>query len=221
MLLNICPIEWGIFMFKKININELLVIGVGILATCFVISKFAFCKFGMQSDFLSASGTLFAALVATKLFNDWRSQYITELFERTKNRIHDLFMNAESAYDKLYFLLITHDTKLPNKKEVVMYQNAYQSAIEILATELDFYEKLLTKYIPTDVKINCPPSKSKSKILTHMREINPRYTKGEYEEYLTSIRMKLLRNEIYSEQIQLKIYTNDDLQKIVIRLLSK
>lgn len=130
-------------------------------------------------------------------------------------------MNVESAYDKLYFLLITHDKKLPERKEVVMQQNAYQSAIEILATELDFYEKLLAKYIPSDVKINCPPSKSKLKILRHMREINPRYTKGEYEEYLTSIRMKLLHSEIYSEQIQLKIFTNDDLQKIVIRLLSK
>lgn len=56
----------------------------------------------MESDFLSASATLFAAIVALYLFSDWREQYRIDMVKQLREIIHLLFIDLENKYNEFY-----------------------------------------------------------------------------------------------------------------------
>ncbi|NWK74949.1 hypothetical protein D7V64_00305 [Acinetobacter cumulans] len=204
---------------KKIHIAILIVTGIFLvcLAISILIKKF----FSVDGDYLSASATLVAALVAAYLYSDWRHQYKVELFERTKNKIHDLFINAEGVFNRLHLLFVNSEPNKIDIKELVQLQIEYQGAIDILTSELDFYEQLLSKYQPNDFTINCLPTNAKKMLMTNTRKLHPKLEKNKDYECFTEIQKQLSNNDIYEENLKLKVFTNSDLQRLIIKLLDK
>ncbi|MCU4367551.1 hypothetical protein [Acinetobacter courvalinii] len=203
---------------KKINFNELIVIGIGILATCFFISQISLLYFNLQTDFLSATATLFAAIIAFILFNDWKEQYKTELFERIKNHIHNAFLDLEKNYNDLYVFLIS-SKELPKAKELVIKITVLQNSIDQLMTELDFYEKLLTKYKNINITPKHTPADVKFYLTNLLNTMKPVYEKGKYNEFVDNYKNILSTNNQYKKIITYKIFVNDDLQKIILSTL--
>lgn len=205
---------------KNISIQELTVIGIGILGSCFAISKLAFCKFNLQSDFLSASATLFAAVVALKMFNSWKEQYQTELFERLKDRIHNLFNQLESNYNNYYELFILNDSH-PDRKSIHIQGSTFQNTIDQLLSELDFYEKLINKYKDIEIELVCEPSTAKNNLTDILKQLNPDYILNAHDEWVENIYQVLKKDEVYKLLITMKIFINDDLQKIILKLIDE
>ncbi|MEJ5205466.1 hypothetical protein [Acinetobacter junii] len=205
---------------KKINIFELIVIGLGILASFFAISKFVLCQFKMQTDFLSASATLFAAVVALRMFNSWKEQYQTELFERLKDRIHHLFNQLENNYNNYYELFILNDSR-PARKMIHMHASTFQNTIDQLLTELDFYEKLIKKYKEIDIELICEPSRAKTNLTNILKQLNPDYIPNAHNAWVEKIYEVLKEDEVYKLLITMKIFINDDLQKIILNLIDE
>lgn len=92
----------GLLIMKNISLLELIVIGIGLLAGCFAISKFVLCKFGMQTDFLSASATLFAAVVAVLIFNGWREPHKASKALSERNELLLSIRNLRIEYYSLF-----------------------------------------------------------------------------------------------------------------------
>ncbi|EXE36317.1 hypothetical protein [Acinetobacter baumannii] len=57
---------------KKFNEFELIGIGIALLLICIIFSIIGKHVFGLEGDYLSAAATLFAAVVAFLLYQDWR-----------------------------------------------------------------------------------------------------------------------------------------------------
>jgi hypothetical protein len=203
---------------KKINITMLL---AGLFLICISTSIMIKKYFNVDGDYLSAFATLAAALVAVFLYSDWRYQYKVELFERTKNKIHDLFINAEGVFNRLHLLFVNSESYNIDIKELVQLQIEYQGAIDILTSELDFYENLLLKYKPSDFKIQCPPAEAKQVLMENTHKLHPKREKNKDDDYFREFRMQISNNDIYEKNLKLKIFTNSDLQRLIIKLLDK
>ena len=201
------------------NIKFLVLIFIGIFFGCLGLSKLANHYLGISSDYLTASATFFAAFVALYLYNDWRVQFRTELFERLKDKIHVLFNNVSIEYDNLYFMVVALDSDLPDRKELIMQNTKYQYAIEALLTELDFYEKILNKYKPKGTEINCDPRAVKDFLQQSLSDLNPKNVSGQYRFYIDSIRAKLISNKIINFITTNKIILNNDIQNIVLKFI--
>ncbi|MGR2920756.1 hypothetical protein [Acinetobacter sp. 1125_18A] len=110
---------------KKIDIKEIIVIGVVTFALCFAVSKFVLCKFGMQTDFLSASATFFAAVVAFYLYSDWKEPHNAQKILSERNElIHNLIQLRSDFYKFAVHvrLNIPHGN---NSSEMSKYESDY------------------------------------------------------------------------------------------------
>ncbi|WP_151711036.1 hypothetical protein [Acinetobacter brisouii] len=66
---------------KKLSTLELVIVGFILLFICLVISIIGHSLFNINTDFLTAGATLFAAVVAMLLFEDWRDQHKVTLMD--------------------------------------------------------------------------------------------------------------------------------------------
>lgn len=209
---------------KKLKITDLIVIGLGIFAFCFAVSKFVYCKFQMTSDYLTASATFFAAVIAMILFNDWREQYRIEMVRQLREKIHSLFIDLENKYDEFY--LVTgkafqgHPTKM---QDIIIPSQNMSNAYEILLPELDFLIKILgelkvdTKTLDSDL-LNFESKFSKViGLLSDGVVINDNIqTITNYWLVLSDVNFKP------SDYLKLqKTLLNNDLQKIIIKLFAE
>lgn len=205
---------------NKFNIFKLIRIGILIFLGCFGISFLAKKLFDLDSDFLSATATFFAAVVALKMFNSWKEQYQTELFERLKDRIHNLFNQLENNYNNYYELFILNDSR-PARKMIHMHASTFQNTIDQLLTELDFYEKLIKKYKEIDIELICEPSRAKTNLTNILKQLNPDYIPNAHNAWVEKIYEVLKEDEVYKLLITMKIFINDDLQKIILNLIDE
>lgn len=209
---------------KKLKITDLIVIGLGIFAFCFAVSKFVYCKFQMTSDYLTASATFFAAVIAMLLFNDWREQYRIEMVRQLREKIHSLFIDLENKYDEFY--LVTgkafqgHPTQM---QDIIIPSQNMSNAYEILLPELDFLIKILgelkvdTKTLDSDLL----DFESKfSKVIGLLSDgvviNNNIQTITNYWLVLSDVNFKP------SDYLKVqKTLLNNDLQKIIIKLFAE
>ncbi|HCQ9784793.1 TPA: hypothetical protein OMR00_003787, partial [Acinetobacter baumannii] len=72
---------------NKFNKFNLLAIGTFLLVLCAFLSYVGEKWLNLQGDYLSAAATLFAAVIAFLLFNDWKDQFLITKFEKYSEEI--------------------------------------------------------------------------------------------------------------------------------------
>ncbi|MDR2060562.1 MAG: hypothetical protein LBQ29_04090 [Acinetobacter sp.] len=202
---------------KKINLNELISIGLIIVIGCFIISFAANRFFDIDSDFLSASATFFAGVVAYKLFNDWRIQYRTELLERLKDRIHNLFVNLENDYIQLHNMVVIENKMLGNA-ELISLINL---TIDNIVNEIFFYEKIFFQY-GLDEKSVCILPITVRKGLSQLSDdlMGKDIGSSDLEEYFKDLKIYLEGVEGHQKIINYKNFLNEDLQTLILDSIS-
>lgn len=104
----------------------------------------------MELDFLSASATLFAAIVALYLFSDWREQYHIEMVKQLRDKIYLLFIDLENKYNEFSLAIERAIKGSPtNMKDIALLSQTMADSYEILLTEIDFLIKILEKLLLT------------------------------------------------------------------------
>ncbi|WP_010115466.1 hypothetical protein [Acinetobacter sp. P8-3-8] len=202
---------------NKSKISDVLGIGVLCLIFCVGISIIAKKAFKVDSDFLSASATLFAAFVALYFYSDWREQHRVSLFEKFKNDLFKLFNQVEDNYDALYLFVLT-GAETPDKKVLETYTSKFSRSVELLLTELDFYEKAL---VQIDILINQSPKNAKEDLIKIVRNLNPEIKEDEYLSFFPIFRQIIETKEYFLEIKKKKMVINDDLQRIILFLIAK
>ncbi|MBJ9956069.1 hypothetical protein KTH73_04530 [Acinetobacter courvalinii] len=209
---------------KKINLNELISIGLIIVIGCFIISFAANRFFDIDTDFLSASATFFAGVVAYKLFNDWRIQYRTELFERLKDRFSTLLIKLEEEYEDLEVLLIEKGRDFNDIDvilEIMGKVDKVCTMIENIEDELDFYEKLYYEFNLDQNEEIFPPSE----MINGLGEITeglstPSVVKDGNEKYVKLLK-DFINSRIASNKIiDYKINLSSDLHLVIIEMIT-
>lgn len=72
---------------KKFNKFELSGVGIFLLIFCIFISLIGKKVFDLDGDYLSAAATLFAAVIAAILYNDWKDQHGLNLLDKYHNEL--------------------------------------------------------------------------------------------------------------------------------------
>jgi len=162
---------------KNIDIKELIVIGVGISAFCFAVSKFVLCKFQMQTDFLSASATIFAAIIAIKLFNDWREEYLIEKMERFHVDIEQVTIALNAHYKIIDNKTIAGRLRtsmgllyVADEIDSSDMDGALRDALDNLQKNLRLIHQLLTEYEIFLINYNTKTSLKHSELVKEKRE---------------------------------------------------
>ncbi|MDA3500762.1 hypothetical protein MKL32_03930 [Acinetobacter sp. AOR34_HL] len=209
---------------KKINIFELLSIGMIILIGCFIFSFAAKEMFKIDADFLSAAATFFAGVVAIKLFNDWRAQYRTELLERLKDRFNSLLIQLEDKYTELED--IVYDKKHKFNDPSVFYEvldkvSNFRLLIENFQDELDFYLRI---YIEFDLN-NYKEIESPRVMLDGLREILLGISlsnnhNGDNLEYLEKLHEYIETRHASNKIVDYKIDLCRDLHLVIIDMIT-
>jgi hypothetical protein len=86
------------YYMKKYNEFELIGLGVSVYLICLIFGIISKHIFGFDVDILSASATLFAAVVAMLLFNDWKEPLIFERIDHFHNKISLLTSKIKDTY---------------------------------------------------------------------------------------------------------------------------
>ncbi|WP_140159465.1 hypothetical protein [Acinetobacter pittii] len=101
---------------KKFTKFELFGIGIFLLLFCLSISLLGKCVFDLQGDYLSAASTLFAAVVATLLYSDWKVQHKVHLLEKyhaeLKKHVESLLKSKKLISDEYFKFIISKDKNL-------------------------------------------------------------------------------------------------------------
>lgn len=210
---------------KKINLKELISIGLIIVVVCFAISLTANKYFDIDSDFLSASATFFAGVVAYKLFNDWRIQYRTELFERLKDRFSNLLIKLEEEYESLELLLVEKGENFKDNEvvvEILIKSDKVCTLVENFEDELDFYEKLYIEFNLDRFEDIVHPSE----MVKGLNEIIKGLASYSLEEVGNEKYIKKLKDYINSRDaadkiIDYKINLSQDLHTVIIDMITE
>lgn len=208
---------------NKLNIFKLIRIGILIFLVCFGISYSANKIFNLDSDFLSATATFFAAVVAFSLFNDWRQQYKAEMIERLKDRLHSLFNKLESSYNQLSLSVEVNQSKNDNYiLKMNLLVGAVIDDIDSLKTELDFYEKIILKYKLTKL-VNTYPRTVNDQLHAIGAKLVCSDIKlvADLDQYMNRLEKYLFDTDDYSLVINYKREINDDLQKVLLGLIDE
>lgn len=132
---------------KKFSWLEIIVIAIGILASCFSISVIAHCKFGLDTDFLSSAATIFAAFIAMLLFNDWREQHKVLSLERLQGKLslsaEKIFENFVSVLDSGY----SKDVPVNTLEDEEVQNYKLQNPLRNLEKELVKADVSINEYI--------------------------------------------------------------------------
>lgn len=209
---------------KKLKITDLIVIGLGIFAFCFAVSKFVYCKFQMTSDYLTASATFFAAVIAMILFNDWREQYRIEMVRQLREKIHSLFIDLENKYDEFYLVVGKafqgHPTKM---QDVIIPSQNMNNAYEILLPELDFLIKILGELKVDTKTLDSDLFDFESKFSKVIGLLSDGVVINDNIQTITNYWL-VLSGENFKPSDYLKLQKtllNNDLQKIIIKLFTE
>lgn len=178
----------------------------------------------MQTDFLSASATLFAATLAYKLFNDWRQQFKAEMIERLKDRLFTNFKNMEAIYSQLCVSVDQNRFGTPNDNDLLktsLLAEKVNDNIDVLIVDFDFYEKIIIQYkfesliqiFPQEVKINL------KKIAVNLFCGHIEVTR--VSQYITELGKYIDENNDFLEALKHKKQVNEDMQKILLKLIDE
>lgn len=208
---------------NKLNIYKLICFGILIFICCFGISYLAKKIFNLDSDFLSATATFFAAVVAFSLFNDWRIQYKTELFERLKERIHNLYVSIENQYDILHSKVLLNDESNSQVVDITKELLNFTSLIESLIIELEFYEKIIAKFNLDKSKIEISPADSIKILIDYKDEIicQNRADIDSDAKLMKYLKEHLQNNNIFEIFTRRKKLMSNDLQTIVLDFIEE
>jgi hypothetical protein len=102
-----CLIEWGFYYMKILKISDILGVCAVSFVLCIGVSIIGRKAFNVDSDFLSASATLFAAIVALYLYNDWRDQQRFVLIEKYQELIRESGKSLFLNYSKFHLTVKT------------------------------------------------------------------------------------------------------------------
>lgn len=204
---------------KKLKISGILGIGVIGFIFCIGISIIAKKAFDVESDFLSASATLFAAIVALYLFSDWREQYRIEMVKQLRDKIHLLFIDLENKYNEFYLAVGSAVKGSPtNMKDIASLSQTMANSYEILLPEIDFLIKILEKLKVDRTTCKSNSSDFEEKFSHTLLALTHGFDKNNYEKTIINYWSVLSTNEL-EDYIKLqKTLINDDLQKLIIKL---
>lgn len=199
---------------KKISFWGLLLISLGIIAICFFISKFILCKFSMNSDFLTASTTLIAALIAYTLFDDWKGQFRTGIYDRLKDRFYNLFNDLEFSYDQLFNMVVNEiQNENRNYPEIARKIIEFNRNIDLLIMELHYYGKIRKQFLK-DFELKFPPNEVVIQLKSIMDNVALEAKSHNYN--YDSVFGYLVSNVGYLKILELKRGINSDLQNIIL-----
>ncbi|MFL9576566.1 hypothetical protein ACKEN2_18075, partial [Acinetobacter baumannii] len=86
---------------KKFNKFELIGIGISLLLICIFVSLMGKHVFNLEGDYLSAASTLFAAVIAALLYNDWKIQHKIQLLDKYHNEFKKLSSNLQESQKQI------------------------------------------------------------------------------------------------------------------------
>ena len=128
---------------NKSKISDVLGIGVLCLIFCIGISVIAKKAFEIDSDFLSASATLFTAFVAFYLYNDWRDQQKFILIEKHQTLLNNSGESLQLKYAKFFNFFRTLDIERDS------WEQNFGSEIAIKQTYVNVYQELYLEVVNT------------------------------------------------------------------------
>ena len=130
---------------KKHSEFELIGIGLTLLVLCILISLVGKHIFDLDGDYLSAAATLFAAVVAMLLFNDWKVQHrfnrLDYLQPKLRNEINTFHEFFQSISSRLRFIPDSSDQQV---KVIFSEISTYTPVIFKSANSINVY---LSEYI--------------------------------------------------------------------------
>lgn len=94
---------------NKFNKFNLLAIGTFLLVLCAFLSYVGEKWLNLQGDYLSAAATLFAAVIAFLLFNDWKDQFLITKFEKYSEEIESLSKQLRGEMHEIGYLKNRND----------------------------------------------------------------------------------------------------------------
>lgn len=195
---------------KKLNTCDFLILGIGILAVCFSISFIANCKLNLETDFLSAAATLFAAVVAIVLFSDWRDQFKVSLVKESTTefeseafvfyktyltlRTFTLTVNQKSDNealkleyaDKWSNFLFSVDQVLLRLRKLIEYLSKLKNTQETALTKLRGIQKELE-----DLRSDLERYDPNSAFMKSIFNLHTKFTLKEYDELVLNIYEKV------------------------------
>ncbi len=155
--------------------NEFELIGIALLLICIIFSIIGKHVFGLEGDFLSAAATLFAAVVAFLLFQDWRDQQKFVLVEKYQNLIKESGKSLFTKYSNFHIFFRTLDLERGNWKNAIgstdVIKQNYKNVMQELSTELFHNSTLLNEYQLCLVQLNLDYIEHHQKIEVYKTDI--------------------------------------------------
>lgn len=152
---------------KKYNEFELIGIGVTLLVLCILISIIGKHVFDLEGDYLSAAATLFAAVVATLLFNDWREQQKFALIEKYQDLLKEAGNSLFLNYSKFHIRVKTvrnqyvfPATEVEKNQFIKMDTLEVRDLVQGMLTDLLHSSTLLHEYSICMLRVNSEYSNS-------------------------------------------------------------
>ena len=209
---------------KKINEFEIIGIGVIIYLICLVFGIISKHVFGFDTDVLSASATLVAALVALYLYSDWKDAHKINTLESLKLNLQNNFNQLDSIYDDLRRCLMK-DLKIENNlfTEYSILSKKLNLELETACQNLNCYYRLLInlKVDSKNLKVN-PVALGKQLIQTY-ETVNIPFDLQYFDKMFLQLREKVFDPK-FSNFTSLKLQAislNSEIQQIIIRNLEK
>ena len=134
---------------KKYSEFELIGIGITLLVLCILISLIGKHVFDLEGDYLSAAATLFAAVVAMLLFNDWQEPYSAQKINDERN----LLRVSIKDFRNNYYALSTHILSAPKVlsengdyfREYIKLEAQLLNSLDDVSENLNFYANFFLK----------------------------------------------------------------------------
>lgn len=201
---------------KNFNVFQIFGIGVALLLICVVFSLIGKHVLDLEGDYLSAAATLFAAVIAFILYQDWREQYKVELLEKIKEKLFNIANDVEKDFQILNSFIYLKDI-VEDKKEFIVISRDLMTSIEKYLSELEFYDKLIIKYKINFDSLNLHPLETK-KILNKL--LSCLIENFNFKEPVNSQKklQENLKNYDYSTKLsESKMAMNSDIQTLILK----
>jgi hypothetical protein len=142
-------------------------IGLILLLVCIILALVGKHIFDLEGDFLSAAATLFAAVVAMLLFNDWREQQKFALIEKYQDLLKEAGNSLFLNYSKFHIRVKTvrnqyafPATEAEKNQFIKMDTLEVRDLVQGLLTDLLHSSTLLHEYSICMLRVNSEYSNS-------------------------------------------------------------